>query len=86
LVKRHLRDSSSHHDYVAAAENYLRIQKGEDKSIVSKLSSGYDSAIAKNRHILKQILEVIVLCGQQNLPDTTYMTAISRHFCDSELR
>ena len=67
LVKLHTSQSSPHHDAVIKGDNYLSIASGKQKDICSHLSSQGTATIERNRHILKAILDVIVLCGQQNI-------------------
>ncbi|XP_015752376.1 PREDICTED: uncharacterized protein LOC107332163 [Acropora digitifera] len=67
LVKLHTSQSSPHHDAVIKGDNYLSIASGKQKDISSHLLSQVTATIERNRHILKAILDVIVLCGQQNI-------------------
>lgn len=68
FVKRHLQDDSRHHDFVGQGQGFLDVANSKSKSIASSLSSLHDETVAKNRHILSKIIDVIVLCGNQNLP------------------
>lgn len=65
LVKLHISQSSPHHDAVIKGDNYLHIASGKQKDICSHLSSQFTETIERNRHILRAIIDVIVLCGQQ---------------------
>ncbi|XP_068742324.1 zinc finger MYM-type protein 1-like [Montipora capricornis] len=67
LVKLHTSQSSPHHNAVIKGDNYLSIESGKQKDICSHLSSQVTATIERNHHILKAILDVIVLCGQQNI-------------------
>ncbi|XP_068742056.1 52 kDa repressor of the inhibitor of the protein kinase-like [Montipora capricornis] len=67
LVKLHTSQSSPHHDSVIKGDDYLSIASGKQKDICSHLSSQVTATIERNRHMLKAILDVIVLCGQQNI-------------------
>ena len=67
LVKLHTSQSSPHHDAVIKGDNYLSIAtSGKQRDICSHLSSQVTQTIERNRHMLKAIIDVIVLCGQQN--------------------
>lgn len=67
LVKRH-ETESCHVNASARAECYKDIQSGTSESINKKMSDSAKITIEKNRHILKKIVEVIVLCAKQNIP------------------
>ena len=45
----------------------LSIASGKHRDISSHLSSQVTATIERNRHILKAIVDVIVLCGQHNI-------------------
>ena len=45
----------------------LSIASGKHRDISSHLSLQVTATIERNRHILKAIVDVIVLCGQQNI-------------------
>ena len=66
-MKLHTSQSSPHHDAVIKGDNYLSIASGKQKDICSHLSSQVTATIERNRHISKAILDVIVLCGPQNI-------------------
>ena len=66
-MKLHTSQSSPHLDAVIKGDNYLSIASGKQKDICSHLSLQATATIERNRHILKAILDVIVLCGQQNI-------------------
>ena len=66
-MKLHTSQSSPNHDAVIKGDTYLSIASGKQKDICSHLSSQVTATIERNRHILKAILDVIVLCGQQNI-------------------
>lgn len=68
LVKRHLQDDSAHHACVRLGEDFLDVAISKLKSIASSLSSFYQETVTKNRHILSKIIDVIILCGHQNMP------------------
>ena len=48
-------------------DHFLDTISGRQKDIYSQLSSQINDAVEKNRHILKSMVDVIVLRGQQNL-------------------
>ena len=66
LVKRHLLGDSPHHDCVGQGQAFLDVTLLKSKSIASSLSSLHDETVAKNRHILSKIIDVLVLCGNQD--------------------
>ena len=68
LIKRHLQDKSKHHEYMKVAEDFIKVVEAKTPSIVSSLSSAHQENMAKNRHILSKIIEVILLCSRQNIP------------------
>ena len=59
--------SSLHINSTEASENFMRIMAGEEKDIMSSMSSSYNVLVEKNRNILRAIVETIVLFGRQNL-------------------
>lgn len=66
------------------SENFLSVSRGEKKDIASNLSDKYALLIEKNRCILRSIIEVILLCGKQNLPlrghtedESTFMALVN---------
>ena len=67
-VSRHTSSSSSHHGCVAAAEHYIHTLKNPGSDAEGLLLTKNSKIIDRNRHILKLIIDVIVLCGQQNIP------------------
>ncbi|XP_060063626.1 zinc finger MYM-type protein 1-like [Ylistrum balloti] len=66
-VKRHEAENSPHHGCQISADHFIDIMTGKDDSIVSKLDSSHKADVNKNRHILKKIIEVLLLCGRQNI-------------------
>ncbi|CAG2255111.1 unnamed protein product [Mytilus edulis] len=65
--KRHERSDSSHFRFVEMADNFLRVIRNEKPSISDTLTSSRDLQIGKNRHIMKRIIETLILCGRQNI-------------------
>ncbi|XP_052809394.1 zinc finger MYM-type protein 1-like [Mya arenaria] len=66
-VKRHELAESNHHNVTAMAEHFLDIQSGKMEPITSSVSDSHRRLVEQNRHILRKIIEVIVLCGKQNI-------------------
>ncbi|XP_045178153.2 zinc finger MYM-type protein 1-like [Mercenaria mercenaria] len=46
----------------------MKIVKGKQNSITAQLSKSQVDTAARNRHVLRSIIEVIILCGRQNIP------------------
>ena len=67
IVKRH-ENSVQHQGCVVSGDEFLRIMDDKGSSVVSMLSSSHKSHVEKNRHVLQKIIEVILLCGRQNIP------------------
>ena len=61
---------------MVSGDEFLRIMDDKGSSVVSMLSSSHISMLSsshkshveKNRHVLQKIIEVILLCGRQNIP------------------
>lgn len=68
LIKRHLLDKSKHHDYAGIGDDFMKIADSESPSTTSSLSSVHQETTAKNRHILSNKIQVVILCGRQNIP------------------
>lgn len=68
LIKRHLLEKSKHHEYMRMADDFMKVFQGKSPSIASSLSKGHQESIAKNRHVLSKVIEVILLCSRQNIP------------------
>ena len=66
-VERHLKKGAKHHDYVMSAEEFVRIQTRKSSDIWESMSKSYNEQVQRNRKILHCILEVIILCGKQNI-------------------
>ena len=66
LAGSHLKNGV-HEDSVLAADKYRRVQEGKEPDILCSLSTAYNKAVAKNRQILKSIVECIIFCGRQNI-------------------
>lgn len=66
LAQHHDR-SGAHFDALAKGDNFLRLASGAQRDICGQLSSQVQDTIERNRKILGAIIDVIVLCGQQNI-------------------
>ena len=65
--KRHERSDSSHFKFLEMADNFLRVIRNEKPSITVDLKSNRELQIGKNRHIMKRIIDNLILCGRQNI-------------------
>ncbi|CAC5385815.1 unnamed protein product [Mytilus coruscus] len=61
------RSDSSHFRFVEMADNFLMVIRKENPSISDTLTSSRDLQIGKNRHIMRRIIENLILCGRQNI-------------------
>lgn len=68
LIKGHLLEKSKHHEYMRMADDFMKVFQGKSPSIASSLSKAHQESIAKNRHVLSKVIEVILLCSRQNIP------------------
>lgn len=68
LIKRHLLEKSKHHEYMRMADDFMKVVQCKSPSIASTLSKAHQESIAKNRHVLSKVIEVILLCCRQNIP------------------
>lgn len=83
LISRH-EQNANHATATEKTENFVSVMRGETPDIASKLSNKYALLIDKNRAILRSIIEIIILCGKQNLPlrghtedESTFMALIN---------
>ena len=67
-IKRHTEPGSSHHSCCASASSFMKIIEGKQASITAQLSRNKVETVAKNRQVLRSVIEVIILCGRQNIP------------------
>ena len=65
VVKRHL--GYSHNASVAMSENFVDVMEGTKYSIVCKLSYSAKETVERNKHILGQIIKVILLLSKQSI-------------------
>lgn len=65
------------------ADDFMKVFQGKSPSIASSLSKAHQESIAKNRHVLSKVIEVILLCSRQNilLEAIEKTTAIFMQFC-----
>ena len=68
LSKRHVKEGANHYAFVQMAENFLRVARGEQLCVADQFNVQNRQLVEKNRQILIEILEVIILCGRQSLP------------------
>ena len=66
LITRH-KVTKSYHNSLLSSTSCLNITDGKAKDVTCKSTEGYESVVAKNRHILNCIIETIILCGNQGL-------------------
>ncbi|XP_060574771.1 zinc finger MYM-type protein 1-like [Ruditapes philippinarum] len=64
--------SNLHRESCEAAHNFISVMTGDKKDIVCSLSSAHEQTVEKNRKILVDIVDSLILCGRQNI-------AIRRH-------
>jgi hypothetical protein len=67
FVARHTAQTSSHHANVQAGEQFIEIAKGTKDDVMTQMSSHQRDVVEKNRHVLKEIIKVLLLCARQNL-------------------
>lgn len=67
LAKRH-DGLLQHRSSVQAAENFVHSRQGKRESVASMISSSHKKVVAENRYALSKIIDVIILCGRQNIP------------------
>ncbi|XP_062599060.1 52 kDa repressor of the inhibitor of the protein kinase-like, partial [Saccostrea cucullata] len=67
IARRH-ENLAFHKGCVTAGEEFVRVSEGKGDTVVSMLSSSHKKHTERNRHILKTIIEVLLLCGRQNIP------------------
>ncbi|XP_033731590.1 zinc finger MYM-type protein 1-like [Pecten maximus] len=65
-IKRHI-ISKCHDGACNSADQFMRIHNGKEPSVLSQLDSGHAALVKRNRHSLQAIIEVIMLCGRQNI-------------------
>lgn len=66
LVKRH-NGEDVHITNTTLADNFIDVMSGKAESINTKLSTSIKETVSRNRHILHEITETLVLLGKQNI-------------------
>lgn len=66
LVKSHA-SSLNHQGCYILAENFEQVSTGKTPSINQQLSSSAKSTVERNRHVLYEIIETLLLLGKQNI-------------------
>ena len=46
----------------------VNVALGKSQSIYSKLDHSHEQAVEGTKHGLKEVIDLIIVCGQQNLP------------------
>ena len=63
------RESKCHRDALLKSSNFMQIMiSGEEKNIKCSISKSYEDNIKKNQEIILNIIDVIVVMGQRNIP------------------
>lgn len=65
--KRHEKSDSSHYKFFEMADNFLQITSDSKPSISVSLESSRAKQVEINKHILRKIIENLILCGRQNI-------------------
>lgn len=68
LAKRQENNSTQHQGWVMSSNEFIRITEEKSSSIASLISSGHKIKVSTNRHALEKIIDIILLCGRQNIP------------------
>lgn len=67
-AKRHERSDSSHQWCQISAESFVSIFCEKTKnSVIESVSKTHKEQIMQNKHVLEKIIEVLILCGKQNM-------------------
>ncbi|KAK0146901.1 repressor of the inhibitor of the protein kinase [Merluccius polli] len=67
IVSRHM-STPAHHSAQLRAGEFVDVALGKSQSIYSKLDRSHELAVERNKHGLKAVIDLIAVCGQQNLP------------------
>ena len=59
--------SKDHIDSERCALAFTDIASGKQQSVIQSISTAYQENIVRNRHVLGEIIKVIILCGRQNI-------------------
>jgi hypothetical protein len=60
--------SDIHKQSLVAADNFLKVANAEVKPITSFLSQAYCDKVARNRTIIKSLIEVVLVCARRGFP------------------
>lgn len=84
LITRHLNINSAHHKFASDAANFVRSMT-QNKDIISVVSTARREKIERNRVILKEIIENLIMLGRQNIAirghtpeDSNFMALLKR--------
>ena len=66
IVKRH-QVGDLHKTCTVQAEHFVDIRSGKSQSIVRQVSAMSKQIVERNRHVLTQIIDVLILLGRQNI-------------------
>ena len=61
-------NSEIHNQSLIAADNFMRVAKDEMKPITSFISQAYADRVARNRSIMKSLIEIVFMCAQRGFP------------------
>ena len=61
-------ESKCHKDGLLKSSNFMQIAAGQEKNIKCSISKSYEDNIKKNQEIILNIIDVIVVMGQRNIP------------------
>ena len=88
--KCHKKSDSSHYKFFEMADNFLQITSDSKPSISVSLESSRAKQVEINKHILKKIIENLILCGRQNIAirghteDRSYFMAILQYLATED--
>ena len=67
IVSRHM-STPAHHSAQLRAGEFVDVVLGKSQSIYSKLVHSHEQAVERTKHCLRAVVDLITVCGQQNLP------------------
>lgn len=67
IVSRHMSTPAQSSAQLCAGE-FVDVALGKSQSIYSKLDHSHEQAVERTKHGLKAAIDLIAVCGQQNLP------------------
>lgn len=59
--------TKSHQNSLLSADKFTNVSDGTEKGILGMMSQAHDTTVARNRQLLKCIIDTIILCGNQGL-------------------